>query len=76
MYNRRNKELITKTYILYRKKASELKSVDINIIPGLEDYLDIASTTIGVRLQNKIPRELALYLASCRSSHKNLTLYF
>ncbi|MDC0228144.1 hypothetical protein OAK51_06570, partial [Alphaproteobacteria bacterium] len=63
-------------YNLYRKKASQIKSVDKNIIAGIKDYLNVTSSTIGVRQQNKIPRELALYLASCRSSHKNLTLYF
>ena len=41
-----------------------------------ENYLKIVSTSIGVRQQNKLPRELALYLAECRASHKNLTLFF
>ena len=44
--------------------------------PKLKDYLDVISTSIGVRQQNKIPRELALYLAKCRSTHQDLSLYF
>ena len=52
------------------------KMVDNKIVSELENYLKIVSTSIGVRQQNKLPRELALYLADCRASHKNLTLFF
>jgi len=61
---------------LYRKKLNDIKKVDISIMPKLKDYLDVISTSIGVRQQTKIPRELALYLAKCRSSHQDLSLYF
>ena len=61
---------------LYRKKLNDIKKVDISIMPKLKDYLDVIATSIGVRQQTKIPRELALYLAKCRSSHQDLSLYF
>ena len=64
------------SFELYRKKLNDIKKVDISIMPKLKDYLDVISTSIGVRQQNKIPRELALYLAKCRSSHQDLSLYF
>ena len=64
------------SFELYRKKLNDIKKVDISIMPKLKDYLDVISTSIGVRQQTKIPRELALYLAKCRSAHQDLSLYF
>ena len=65
-----------KAYSLYKKKNTQLKMVDNKIVHKLKNYLNTVSTSIGVRQQNKLPRELALYLADCRASHKNLTLFF
>ena len=56
--------------ILYIYKNDQLKMVDKKIVSELKNYLKIVSTSIGVRQQNKLPRELALYLAECRASHK------
>jgi len=64
------------SFELYRKKLNDIKKVNISIILKLKDYLDVIATSIGVRQQTKIPRELALYLAKCRSSHQDLSLYF
>ena len=65
-----------KAYNLYIQKNNNLKFVDDKIVSELENYLKIVSSSIGVRQQRKLPRELALYLADCRASHKNLTLFF
>ena len=59
-----------KAYNLYIQKNNKLKLVDDKIVSELENYLNIVSTSIGVRQQSKLPRELALYLADCRPSHK------
>ena len=65
-----------KAYNLYIQKNNKLKLVDDKIVSEFENYLKIVSTSIGVRQQRKLPRKLALYLADCRASHKNLTLFF
>ena len=70
------RENFDESFELYRKKLNDIKKVDISIMPKLKDYLDVISTSIGVRQQTKIPRELALYLAKCRSTHQDLSLYF
>ena len=70
------KKAYEKAYTLYIQKNDQLKMVDKKIVSELKNYLKIVSTSIGVRQQNKLPRELALYLAECRASHKNLTLFF
>ena len=54
---------ISKAYNLYMQKNNKLKLVDDKIVSELENYLKIVSTSIGVRQQSKLPRELALYLA-------------
>ena len=74
-YKKVNKNF-EEAYDLYRNKVNEIIGADKKIILGLKEYLNVVSTSIGVRQQSKIPRELALYLASCRSTHKDLTLYF
>ena len=74
-YQKVNKNF-EEAYDLYRNKVNEIIGADKKIILGLKEYLNVVSTSIGVRQQSKIPRELALYLASCRSTHKDLTLYF
>ena len=70
------KKNFEKAYNLYIQKNNKLKLVDDKIVSEFENYLNIVSTSIGVRQQSKLPRELALYLADCRASHKNLTLFF
>ena len=70
------REYFNQSFKLYRQKLNDIKNVKNNIAPKLKGYLDIVGTSIGVRQQSKIPRELALYLAKCRASHKNLSLYF
>ena len=74
-YNRVIKDL-NDVYGKYKQKRKEIKPIDKNIALELSNYLNAVSSSIGVRQQNKIPRELALYLASCRSTHKDLSLYF
>ncbi len=44
--------------------------------PGLEAYVDALKGTIGARVQPKLSREQALYLASCTAVHKDLSLNF
>jgi len=65
-----------KAYNLYMKKNNSLKMIDNKLVSELENYIKIVSTSIGVRQQGKLPKELAIYLADCRASHKNLTLFF
>ncbi len=65
-----------KAYEIYTNKLISLKGIDIGVASKLKNYLNTVSFTIGVRQQDKLPTELALYLASCRANHKDLSLYF
>ncbi|SDO29458.1 TRAP transporter, DctM subunit [Lutimaribacter pacificus] len=42
----------------------------------LEDYLSAIRGSLGVRVQDKLSREQALYLARCQSDHRDLSLNF
>jgi tripartite ATP-independent transporter DctM subunit len=43
---------------------------------GLTQYLDAIRGTLGARLQPKLNREQALYLAACSASHRDISLNF
>nr|WP_325249804.1 TRAP transporter large permease subunit [Amylibacter sp.] len=43
---------------------------------GLTTYLDGIRTTLGTRVQPKLDREQALYLASCSAYHRDISLNF
>jgi len=44
--------------------------------PGLETFLKAITPTLGIRSQEKLTREQALYLAWCGSDHKDISLNF
>ena len=54
----------------WRRDAAE------KIAPGLASYSAALSDTIGLRQQPKLPREQALYVASCSSGHRDISLHF
>ena len=60
----------------YEKKYSELKKIDNKVIDALTLFLNSTKFTIGLRQQQKIPRDIALFLAGCKSDHRDLSLYF
>ncbi len=43
---------------------------------GLEEYDDTLKASIGLRLQKRMTDEQALYVASCRSDHQDISLHF
>ena len=46
------------------------------VLPELQVYLNEISDTLGSRLQEKLPRSVALYITSCTSRHRDLSLNF
>ena len=60
----------------YEKKYSNLKMIDDNVVSNLSVFLDNTKFTIGLRQQQKLPKDIALFLAGCRSDHRDLSLYF
>ncbi len=56
--------------IAWRVAAAE------SLLPQVEAYEDAIDDTIGLRQQPRLPREVALYVASCSSRHRNISLNF
>ncbi|MEM7299834.1 MAG: TRAP transporter large permease subunit [Pseudomonadota bacterium] len=46
------------------------------VLPGLKTYEAEIRDTFGIRLQQRLPREHALYIASCSSGHRDISLNF
>lgn len=53
---------------------SDAASADI--LPKLQAYEESIRSTIGIRQQNNMPRDLGLYIASCNSNHRDISLNF
>jgi tripartite ATP-independent transporter DctM subunit len=60
----------------YRSQFDWRKRAASELLSGLEAYLNVMSDSIGARMNNRMTREQALFLASCTSHHNDLSLYF
>ena len=58
------------TEIEWRKKAEQ------SVKPGLDRFESTIRLTIGLRLQSRLPHDLALEIAACKSNPHDLTLNF
>ncbi|MEE3099404.1 MAG: TRAP transporter large permease subunit, partial [Pseudomonadota bacterium] len=47
-----------------------------DLAPGLQAYVDGIGGSVGVRALDRMPEEVALSVAACESSHRNLSLNF
>ncbi len=65
-----------KSFAEYENKYSDLENIDDKVVDDLSIFLDKTKFTIGLRQQQKIPKDIALFLAGCRSDHRDLSLYF
>jgi tripartite ATP-independent transporter DctM subunit len=47
-----------------------------SLLGEVETYEAAIRNTIGLRMQDRMPREMALEVATCKSHHKDISLYF
>ena len=59
-----------------RDEVAWRKAAAAKLLAGLERYNEATRDNIGLRQQARLPRDIALYVASCNSDHRNLELYF
>ena len=57
-----------------KQKAWRVQAVGLT--PDLEAYLESIRGTLGIRMQNKLNREQALYMAACSAKHRDISLNF
>ncbi|MHA1152532.1 MAG: TRAP transporter large permease subunit [Alphaproteobacteria bacterium] len=61
---------------IYREELAWRQRAKVGLLPGLEAYETAIRDTIGIRLQSRLPREMALDLASCTAEHRDISLHF
>ncbi len=61
---------------LYRQEVSWRKQAAATLLEPLNAYNDAIKDSIGLRLQSKLPVDVAKSVATCLSHHKDISLHF
>jgi hypothetical protein len=61
---------------IYRAELAWRQRAKVELLAGLEAYELAIRDTIGIRLQSRLPHEMALDLASCTAEHRDISLHF
>ena len=64
------------TFKLVDQELEWRKVAAINLLPKLKKYNEIIKNNIGLRLQSKLTKEQAKFVAACNSVHKDISLNF
>ena len=67
---------IDKVLEAYAKQSEWRKAADSSLKSGVGQYIQAMAPTIGIRAQNKLTRDQALYVAACSSDHRDISLNF
>ena len=60
----------------FEEEAAWRQEATSSVLPALEQYEETIRNTIGLRQQRRLPDDLAIEVAGCLSSHKDVSLYF
>jgi cytochrome c556 len=60
----------------YEAQAEWRVAADAQLRPQLNTYLDGIRGTLGIRQQERLTREQALFMASCNAKHRDISLNF
>ena len=66
----------SEVFILFDKEVNWRKDAAQNLIPELEKYNSVIKHNIGLRLQSRLTKEQAKFVASCNSIHRDISLNF
>ncbi len=69
-------ELLKVTQGLLQTELAWRKAAKADLLANLQTYEKQIRNTIGLRIQPKIPHDIAIKLAGCTSQHRDLTLRF
>jgi len=67
---------ISDTFELFEQEVSWRVEADKNLLPELMKYNDIIKNNIGLRLQTRLTKEQAKFVARCNSVHRDISLNF
>ena len=75
-----NKEKVLGYYdaalLEYKTQLGWMLSAQETVYPSFKAYLNSVSDTLGARLQEDLPRATSLYISSCISGHRDISLNF
>ncbi len=66
----------SKTFNLYNKEVKWRSDANKNLLSELMKYNLVIKDNIGLRLQSKLTKDQAKYVASCNSIHRDISLNF
>ena len=69
-------DVSSEAFILLDKEVSWRKDAAQNLMPELEKYNSVIKNNIGLRLQSRLTKEQAKFVASCNSIHRDISLNF
>ena len=69
-------EVSSETFGLFNLEVSWRDDANKNLMPELIKYNDVIKHNIGLRLQNRLTKEQAKFVARCNSVHRDISLNF
>ena len=69
-------EVSSETFDLFNLEVSWRGDANKNLMPELIKYNDVIKHNIGLRLQNRLTKEQAKFVARCNSVHRDISLNF
>ncbi len=69
-------EIISETFGLFNLEVSWRNEANENLLPELIKYNDVIKHNIGLRLQNRLTKDQAKFVARCNSVHRDISLNF
>ena len=63
-------------FMLFDKEVKWRKDAAENLMPQLEKYNLVIKNNIGLRLQSRLTKDQAKYVARCNSIHRDISLNF
>ncbi len=69
-------EVSSETFNLFNLEVSWRDDANKNLMPELIKYNDVIKHNIGLRLQNRLTKEQAKFVARCNSVHRDISLNF
>ena len=69
-------EVSSETFDLFNLEVSWRDDANKNLMPELIKYNDVIKHNIGLRLQSRLTKEQAKFVARCNSVHRDISLNF
>ena len=66
----------SETFKLFEQEVSWRVDADKNLLPELMKYNEVIKNNIGLRLQTRLTKEQAKFVARCNSVHRDISLNF